>query len=130
MQLAEFLEQPNRADGGMPAHGHFVIGHPEAKLEIVIRASRRRQHEAAFMAVSLRDLLHLCIGHARSVDDDGRRIAAIGACAEDADELNIRLTIRRRHVVYPSVGFARAGGARSRTGRANPDNPGCLQFIG
>src|SRR5690242_11182140 len=72
----------------MSAHRHFVIGHPEAKREIAVRPWRRRQHEAALVAIGARHLPHFSVRHAGRVNDDRRRIAAVRTRGKHADKSN------------------------------------------
>lgn len=58
LQSAEPIEQPDRADRGMAAHGHLVVGNPEAQSQIDILSGGRGQDEPAFMTMRPPDPAH------------------------------------------------------------------------
>ncbi len=83
-------QQPQGADGGVTAHLHLVVGHPEAKGEIVVRA-RWWQHESRFMPVLPSHGLHVDRREPLAIDHDRAGIAAAPFEGEHADEIDMRL---------------------------------------
>jgi len=99
----------------MPAHRHFMVGDPEAKFEIAPGPLRRRQDEAAFVAIGSGHVLHLGIRHAGRVDDDRRGIAAARPRGKHADKSNVSFPCGRHldHAIpVASCAFAHRPGRR------------------
>jgi hypothetical protein len=86
-KLALAIKQPERTDGRMTAHFHFVLWNKEAETEIVVFIVRP-QHKAGLVAVATRDLLHVGGTHAICIQRNRTWVPAASIHGEYANQLD------------------------------------------
>lgn len=67
-------QHPERADCGVTAHLHLMVGHEKTKREIVI-AALRREDQSRLTPEATRDVLHVGGAHTVCASHDGTRVA-------------------------------------------------------